>query len=68
MPYITEATMDDVQSYSKFNKLNKPVEEVEAEVANGAKLTQRQSSFSDPGDDWNELLLDGKRIGWWPGY
>jgi len=68
MSYFVEATMSDVKSYNRFGKLQVPLMDVLIRVERGAKLTQECSSFTDPGDDWNKLLLDGKCIGYWEGY
>lgn len=43
-------------------------EEIAEAVANGGVLEIEESSFSDPGPDFSRILLDGKEVGYIPGY
>jgi hypothetical protein len=49
-------------------KLQMSKEDIQRAVDDGAKLELEESEFSDPGDDYSALLLDGKRVGYCAGY
>ena len=68
MPYRKDATLQDAEMFQRFHMLWIDFEELKRSLASGAHLEQECSTCSDPGDDYVALLLDGQRIGYWPGY
>jgi len=65
-----KAILKDLYSFHTFNHLNTDitVRTVETAVDQGARLEVEESQFKDPREDYTALLLNGERIGYWPGY
>lgn len=62
MPYIsdTPVTVDHIPYPWCENKVMKAL--VVQAISEGRRVQVQCSAFSDPGKDWNELVIDGRPI------
>jgi len=68
MPMTKKASVSDLRDFDRAGKLSgKSMAEIEAAMEAGALLEYEASVFADPAD-YTALLLDGERVGYWPGY
>ena len=70
MPHMKKAGRFDVEGHYRAGVTLKDapsLEEVLA-LADEGKVHMECSSFTDPGEDYTALVVDGKRITYWPGY
>jgi hypothetical protein len=58
--------MEDVHDFARAGKLDEGVK-VE-DIEEGATLEYVSSTMKDPGEDYTAITLNGKQIGYWPGY
>jgi hypothetical protein len=68
MPRRREATKADVEQFNAFRKTRLTVEQFEESKRRGDKVEFEESLFSDPGDDYTALYVNGTRVGHWSGY
>ncbi len=70
MPHLKEVGDEDVRNHYRCAQILRgaPSLEEAIELAGKGKLKLECSSFSDPGEDYTALSLEGKRITYWPGY
>jgi len=68
MPRVRPADMDDVEAFVYFEHLEADPVEVRLAVEAGASLDVEETLANDEGADYSKLMLDGKQIGFWPGY
>ena len=62
------ASLDDAKTFNDFGMLQIDLETLKALLDSGSLLEIEDSDFKDPGPDYSALFLNGKRIGYWPGY
>ncbi len=68
MSYTKKITIKDLEIFTQLFKINIPIDEVRKRIDNGEQLTETCSSFTDPGEDWGEISLNGQTIATWTGY
>lgn len=68
MPRTRPADMDDVEAFAYFKHLEADPVRVRIAVEGGAALDVEETLADDAGEDYSKLMLDGKQIGYWPGY
>ena len=68
MPCRKDATLHDAEMFNSFHMLRIDIEELKRSLVQGSRLELEESEFEDPGPDYVALFLDGKRVGYWPGY
>jgi len=71
---IKDAKKFDLDTFDRFDKLNIPREQVDQRIREGEVLKLVESSFSEPGPDYNKLVLRDPDTGreqlvaYWEGY
>ena len=62
-------TVTEYKNFIRFGcKDPMPADEVQRKVEAGSTLVKVESSFTDPGDDYCAVELDGQQIAYVPGY
>lgn len=61
MPYLSDA-VKDISFLTPWNREPEMTEVVKQALARGQTVQVRHSSFSDPGRDWNELVISGRTV------
>jgi hypothetical protein len=60
MPITRQITVDELNDYAAFARRTVATDEIKEQVDNGARLELIESAFSDAGDDYTEVRLDGR--------
>lgn len=59
MPYLSDAVKDVPFPWTRDPVVSEAVKQA---LARGSVVQIRHSSFSDPGPDWNELVINGRTV------
>ncbi len=68
MPHRRIATERDIENFRAFGKTRLTVEEFKKSKLRGDVVEVEESAFNDPGCDYTAIVINGKRVGFWPGY
>lgn len=64
MPYKTDFN----ENHKPFGMSEDTWTKIQEAQAEGKKVEWQHSSFSDPGDDWNKVLIDDREVWYQNGY
>ena len=71
MPMTRQVEKAEALNYANFDKFRRPPSqqaELDAKIEAGVIFHIIESSFSDPGDDWSILMVDGHQVCEMSGY
>lgn len=68
MPLVRKIEELDLNVLGLLHLNKERVQQLRDAMAAGKKVEMVESSINDPGEDYSEILVDGQRFAYFPGY